>query len=318
MEEYVDERTVRIGTAAFCGGCVTMLALLIAAPDLAFGLRLAIALGGVAAGALIAYIAYDVREVLTAIPRAARAAIPAVVTALAAIAAVPGATLAAFREWTGKPRGLFYLSMLLGLGTTFGIVMTSDPAMRAADFDAVLICMCMAFPMGLVFAGGAGMILAWRVQTSVWWRKRSDDLGYLDIPDDLNLCVGFTPFSAIPPRDAFRFYGDALVNVLLGVLWLVRAIVWYIPLGLAAFVAALYVRIHRAERMIAMVDAPLGALLAYSALRIAHGTALTAMPIAMQLGMVALGGATAALLGMIVNYEIVAKRVLRTITNERR
>ena len=303
--------TPKLGAAAFCGGAVTMLALLIAHPDLAFAARLMIVLSGILTGAAIGYLGYDVRAMLRAIPSAARATMPVAVAVLRALVVrYPTAAWTVFREFTGKPRPFFYLGGLFGCAILFGGIQrfdisTDNPIMvlfAAASLSLIASVFLVFVPSTTVTS---------REATRLRWRQRSMELGYPP-PTNSDYCVGFTPFSAIPYADALRLFRDTIVNVLLGIAWLFRTICWSVPIGLVQLTYAVWVRIHCAERTIAMVDAPLGALLAWSALRIAHGDVLYAMPPFVQLGMVALGGACAALLGMI-NYEFVAQRWLKTI-----
>lgn len=143
------------------------------------------------------------------------------------------------------------------------------------------------------------------------WAKR---FASGDVQDNVDRLIN--PFGVYPFRIFFAMYGSAIVWSIRGVAWLVFKLVtiifWHLPRLVGIFVAKLFRLIHSNERTICAIDGPLGGIVTYAALRIHHGSEIATLPPMTLLGLVLLGGAVAAFIG-ILNLELVSIRWLKLL-----
>ncbi|MBI4142762.1 hypothetical protein HY480_02725 [Candidatus Uhrbacteria bacterium] len=297
-----NERVAKFMAACFGSGCMTLLGLLILAPQL--GTLAAVGIS-VAVGAVIGYVGFEFRETCDAILEAACETIPWVVIAVHAVfVRLPYAVISELRTFTSKPRPFFWLPFG---GATIA-------------FDALIFLERWGAPLPQYPSYAEGFVVHWLVGTSllvgvcfgflihicamlgVTARRRTDlDFARRIHPVDFNpaAVMGMSASYSL----ALRFYATAAWNAVYGTYALVRLV-------LVTFPWAVIHRIHQDARLICMVDGPLGGVLVYAALRAQYGSALLEVSPARQLTWILLGGIAAAVLGL-VNALVIAPAIMR-------
>lgn len=300
----MNERTRKVAATCFASGCATFLVLCIAVPTIGVGWALLVS---VVIGAPIGYFGYRFKDVLRAIPRAARQTIPIVGIVLRAVCIdAPLDIWRAFREFTRVPRPFFWPHLLFGSALAAIATSLDVPVQHLftqyARFSIYLFCF---LTLGVIGYPLAIIAVSARESSCKRWMTASAAAN-ISISDPLLI------LRSVSYPVMLRFYADALWNVVYGVGFAIYAICGLLPRTIFRFARQLFLLIHSDERTICAVDGPLGGIITYAVLRIHHGSELAALPTPTLFGLVILGGAVAALVGM-TNLEIISIRWLKLL-----
>lgn len=294
----------RIAATCFGGGALTTLVLLVLAPTLGpWALVI-----GLPFGALIGYLGLNFREVLRAIPGVAREAMPATRRALVAVG-----------RFARQPRPMIvpFAAFTLGIYGSFSLLPSYEPTDDSMSREAFAVVMSPL--LGLL---AYMLVIAAQLQDSTRiaprWQHRLAAYGSArgrsvrEVKATLLL-----PLTAFPWGDGLRIARDCVANAASFWFWRApRAIPCCAAIAgreIGGFVARLFRSVHSEPRVMCSVDVPLGALVTYALAAGVFGSALSRLPSAAVLGLALAGGLVTLATGWLINYQLIARRVLRSL-----
>lgn len=291
----MDPRTLKVCAVCFGAGAIGLLVLLIATPSLGFWGSVL----GTFASAAIGYFGYEFRVTLRALALASREALPTIFR-------VTPLVLRAIGRFLARPRPVIFVQTFFSaaLGVYLGLLMVEgEPMWLILKIVSIFALVALMALFGTSCGSYAQrQLMRVRQVTEDRWVHLYDPI---EQNEDLSYVM------AVSWPEFLRFEFDTIVNVVLIPFLVLHQIFIVFPATVIGIVWTTIKLIHSNERMVCAVDGPLGMLAAYAALRVYVGAPIMYTPLT-TFGAVLFAGAFSTLIGL-VNYELLSKRVLKTV-----
>ncbi|MDO8617927.1 MAG: hypothetical protein Q7N87_03530 [Candidatus Uhrbacteria bacterium] len=276
-------RNQRLVGVCFTIGCLTMLGLNVLVPSLGLAGLLLGALGG----AIIGYVAYDLRETWRGMVHAAKIVFPMIVREI-------GNDLCQF---FAKPRPFFYLHSLVSAISLY-VLLTHIPELFVSPIVAFPTCFVSMFLVSFFVLQIFLSLMSLRPTLCNTWQCRTGKTTDPFISNDVFMAMSWKEFGWFYALVFYSIVRRFTWDIAVSAIKIIAVVAWGVA-QIPRFIGIFLRHVHSDARLATAVDGPLGAVMAYVALRLNLGPNFFQTSPLRQLAFILVGGLVSLGLGLV-------------------